>query len=647
MADQVFVDPITGLTLGPYAFGVIPAGTASAEFEAEHRYRWGLTGAGHYQTAYVLYTSTDGGLTWATTSTEFTLQVIEPLNPGNDPLFLGQATAEIPTSRLDVAPLRSGCGNKIGIKFQPSLRTGAARETINWKLGVLFNESFQAISLNPDAPTGILSGLGDLSVSEWEIAPTLALGTDEVTLGASAGVVTGVAVSNGGAVVALNQTSSTGALASGQEYIALLSMDTFGDVITTKGAKASAGAAVQPAFPTGNLPIAVVRVPYGGVIATGTLVAVTGRCWVAAATGLTVTVQPGRAMMPGLYLTPGTVQTLTVPDDATTPVYLSEKAVANRTSGILLANVTTSGGAVTDVSDMRTMLYQGQVPRLYATLDADGNTIQAPVLSGASGTLGGTLDAAGQRITGLGLFYVGTDATDAASVGSARGAPVKFPARLMADAEVAWPEINSSSFEADLDGWAGASWAQDAGAALHTAGATDPLSKDMAIVAGVRYRINVEVGGSAGTVTPSIGAVAGDPIAAGAGASGLIIVAAASGTLPVAFTPTTDYDGAVDNIIVTATLYGGATVDGIDVATGDSVVLPLQVDPAEGGKWRVSETGPWVRHPDCANEYYLFAGAMVWIREGATNAKSLWVQTEVIGDIETTPQSWAMVYQVP
>lgn len=41
MADQTFVDPVTGLPLGAHAFGVVSAGTVSAEFEAEHRNRWG------------------------------------------------------------------------------------------------------------------------------------------------------------------------------------------------------------------------------------------------------------------------------------------------------------------------------------------------------------------------------------------------------------------------------------------------------------------------------------------------------------------------------------------------------------------------------------------------------------------------------
>lgn len=260
----------------------------------------------------------------------------------------------------------------------------------------------------------------------------------------------------------------------------------------------------------------------------------------------------------------------------------------------------------------------------------------------------GTVDTGGERITGLPLFYVTTDATDAASVGSLRGAPVKFPARLMADAEVTWTDIvTNGDFASVLTPWTGTNWAQSAGTALHTAGATAALTQDVTIVSGVRYKVTVTVTGAAGTVTPSIGAVAGTVIAAGAGTVERIIVADDSGTLALAFTPSSDFDGALDDVVVTATLFGLPTIDGVATAANESVVLPLQTDPAENGKWRVSDVAPWVRHPDCLNSYYLFSGAQIYIREGTANAKSVWHQTAVISDIETSAQSWEMAYQLP
>jgi hypothetical protein len=262
-------------------------------------------------------------------------------------------------------------------------------------------------------------------------------------------------------------------------------------------------------------------------------------------------------------------------------------------------------------------------------------------------TVDGALDMGGERITGLPLPTTTSDGTDAVTMTYVRGLPAKSPVRLCADAEVSWPEIDSSSFDSDLDGWTGTNWTQDTGAALHTAGAVAALTKDMTIVSGVRYKVSIDVGGSAGTLTPSIGAVAGTAITAGDGAVTQIIVAGASGTLAVAFTPTSDFDGTVDNVVITATLYGVATVDSETTATGDRILLPLQTDPAECGKWIASDTGAWTRHPDCAAAYYLYAGCLVWCREGTTNAKSLWVQSEDIADIETDEQTWSMVYQVP
>lgn len=260
----------------------------------------------------------------------------------------------------------------------------------------------------------------------------------------------------------------------------------------------------------------------------------------------------------------------------------------------------------------------------------------------------GDLDMGGHSIKNIPLFYVTTDEGDAASVGSLRGAPVKFPARLMADAEVTWDDVVSNgTFTTDLTGWTGTSWAHSSDTALHTAGDTDALTQDVTIVSGVRYKLTVTVTGSAGTVTPSIGAVAGTAIAAGAGTVEQIIVAGASGTLALAFTPTTDFDGALDDVICTATLFGLPTIDGVATAAGDAVVLPLQTDYAERGKWRVSDVAPWVRHPDCMDSYYLFQGAEIFIKEGTANAKSKWHQTAVISDIETSEQVWELAYQIP
>jgi len=376
MADLEFVDPTTGAALGTHAFGEIAAGTASTAYDLRLRYKWGQSGSGLWQNALLLEVSTDGGVTWDNDLAEFTLAVVDTDNVPSDPLFLGALVSARRTSRLELPALRAGCAYDLELKFHPTLRTGTATTDYSWRLSVVYNESVQVISLNPDAPTGVLTGLGDESVSEWVTAPTLTNGTDEVTLSDCSYVLAGAPFSIGGNVYGLSQDDGdSAALGSGEEYVAVLSADSTGTVNTTKGAKDTAGDALTPAFPEGEKPVAVVRVPYGGVIATSTLVAVSGRCLVSDAGGLVVTVHPGRAVMPGYYLTPQQVQSLTLPDDATSLVYLDATGTPSTTGGVLLWEVTTSSGDITGMSDRRTLLYQGQQAEMFNDVNAYGFTL--------------------------------------------------------------------------------------------------------------------------------------------------------------------------------------------------------------------------------------------------------------------------------
>lgn len=369
MADLEFVDPGTGAALGTHAFGTVAAGATSASWAARLRYKWGQSGSGLNQNALVLEVSTDGGSTWQTDLAEFTLQVTAVQNVPLDPLFTGTTTSALRTTRLDLPALRAGCAYDLAIVFAPTLHTGAATTAYSWRLGVSYNESYREIALVPDAPTGILPGLGDISVNEWVTAPTLANATGKVTLGDCGYVHAGIFRYAFGADVTLNQDDgSSVTLGSGEEYVAVLSAGSSG-ITTTKGDLATAGSALTPAYPAGELPLAVVRVPYGGVIVTSTLLAVSGRCLVTDAGGLIVTVQPGRAVSPGMLAAPATVQTLTLADNSTVYVYLSESGVAGSAAaptGIPLATVTTVGGDITVLTDTRRIL-RGQPIRLSAS----------------------------------------------------------------------------------------------------------------------------------------------------------------------------------------------------------------------------------------------------------------------------------------
>lgn len=419
MADLEFVDPITGVALGAYAFGTVAAGVESDAFAARLRYKVGQSGSGLYQTAVVLEVSENGGSTWRTDLAEFTIAVTAVVNTPNDPEFYGAPISARRTTRLELAPMRAGSAYDFAIKCSPVLRTGATTSALLWRIGVLYNESSQSISLIPDAPTGVLTGLGDASISEWVTAPTLTPGTGEVTLGDCDYVFEGVALAIAGAAVTLSQTAASGTLTSGQEYVAVLSVGSAGTVVTTKGYRTTAGSAITPAYPAGNLPIGVVRVPYGGVIVTTTVVALTGRLVVSDGGGLVAAVAPGRATMPGYLLTPRNVQRITLPDDATTAVYLDSQGVPSLVGGVPLATPTTAGGVITGIVDDRLVLSEGRRPLVpISPLTAD-------------------LNADSHRITSIPEPGLTTNEYDAANWGSVMQRPAKAPVKIICDADVA------------------------------------------------------------------------------------------------------------------------------------------------------------------------------------------------------------------
>lgn len=647
MADYAFVNPLTGAALGDHAFGAIAAGTVSAVFAARLDYKLGQSGSGAPADALVVVLSDDGGATWRSDLRYIKTDITAVGNVPLDPLFTEIPRSLGTTSRSRLAPMRAGCYIDFAFTFTPDLRPGAAQTDLLWKAGLDF-EQWEEIALVPDSPSGILTGLGNASVSEWITAPTLANGTDKVTLGAGAAVVAGINAVTAAGDVALSQVDGSAAtLSSGEEYVAVLSVTTAGAVTVTKGDLATAGDALQPAYPAGQLLLAVVRVPYGGVIATSTLLAVSGRCAVADAGGLIVTVQPGRATSPGFLVTPATVQSLTLVDDTTNYVYLSEHAVANLVAGIPLATVVTAAGDITSVTDTRQTVSStgGAGPALLVNLDCDGKTISNGFLDTMA--LAGALDANSQAITNLALANP-DQPNNAASVRFVVSRPGKSYARLCATAPVTWPNVVANgTFATVLTPWSGTNWAQAAGAALHTAGSTDPLVQSVTIIDAVIYRITVTVSGAAGTVTPAIGADVGTPIAAGAGAVTQEILSTAGGTLNVGFAPTTDFDGALDNILVETVLYGlPDNIDSVAVANGNRVLLTAEAVDTRHGKWMVS-TVAWARHPDCFEAYALYPGSGMYVSEGTANGRAYWVQTAAVADIATDPQTWEKAWALP
>lgn len=353
MSDFEFVDPSTGAALGAHAFGTVAAGTASTAKALRLRYKWGQTGSGAPSNALVMRVSEDGGSTWRDAVTEFTLAITAVSAP--DPLFAERVRSLGRGTRWALAPFRAGCYADLTLTFTPDKRTGDASTALFWELGIDESLSIPAAYV-PDAPSGVLSGIGCADVSEWITAPTLANGSGKVMMGAGEYVHAGIRYVLAGGDVTLSQDDGDGAtLAAAQEYVAVLSVGA-GIRTVTKGSLATAGTAVTPAIPEGDLPEATVRVPYGGVIVTSTLHAISGRCAVTDTTGLVVNVQPGRVVVPGWLATPTMVQQITVPDGATTIVRLGATGVPSVTDGAALAEVVAAAGDIVSVTDARRLL---------------------------------------------------------------------------------------------------------------------------------------------------------------------------------------------------------------------------------------------------------------------------------------------------
>ncbi|HAM57441.1 MAG TPA: hypothetical protein DCQ64_19315 [Candidatus Rokubacteria bacterium] len=635
MADSEFVDPITGLALGAHAYGIIPAGTVSAAFAARLRHKWGQSGSGIPANALCLRLSEDGGATWRTDLRQFTVAITAVVNTTNDPLYTETVRSLGKGYRFRLAPLRAGCAVDLAITFTPDLRPGggASQTDYRWEMGLDF-EQWEEIALIPDAPSGILAGLGDVTVTEWVTAPTLTNGTDKVTLGDGLLVYRGVYLNSAAGDVALDQNDDDSvALVAGEEYVAVGAVYSDGSIIVMKGPKAAAGSAVQPVSYT-DVPVFVARVPYGGVIVTSTLLAVSGRCAVTDTGGLTYSVQPGRAVSPGMLATPATVQTGTLPDESTSIVYLSPSGVANLTAGVPLKQFTTSGGDITGEVDLRLMLFSGN-----GDVNMGGHTLSVGYLSEM--VLSSWLNAGGYGINNL---PPGDYPDHAASVLNVLRQPLKTPARLVALAPVTFPSVvTNGDFTTDLTGWVGTNWAQSAGTALHTAGSTDALAYARTVVDATRHRITVTVTGVAGTVTPMVGADAGTPIAAGAGAVTQEILSTAGGALAVSFAPTTDFDGALDNVLIEE-LYRGIpdNVGGQVVAADDVLLLAAETVGTDDGKFTVVTPGPWTRTTDCADAAGLYAGVEVYVRAG-TGGRTKYIQTADITDLATDPQVWEVL----
>lgn len=135
------------------------------------------------------------------------------------------------------------------------------------------------------------------------------------------------------------------------------------------------------------------------------------------------------------------------------------------------------------------------------------------------------------------------------------------PTDAQATATLGTDLITNSSFASDLSGWtAGAGWSWSSGSALHTAGNTATLAQDESVTNGSTYQIDLVMSGrTAGSISIALGAVSviysGTATAFKATLS-RTVVAGASGTVSLAITPTTDFDGKIDSVSLKAVTLG-------------------------------------------------------------------------------------------
>jgi hypothetical protein len=81
------------------------------------------------------------------------------------------------------------------------------------------------------------------------------------------------------------------------------------------------------------------------------------------------------------------------------------------------------------------------------------------------------------------------------------------------------------------------------------------------------------------------------------------------------------------NIAVASALINGATMDGVTLSTGDSVLLKDQTTPAENGVYVVAASGAASRRSDADASAEVTGGLTVWVNEGTVNGDTQWTLT--------------------
>lgn len=246
-----------------------------------------------------------------------------------------------------------------------------------------------------DGQDGVFSGLGDGAFSALirggAVVPS-STPDSNVQVPYFAWIAAGLPYAAAASSTAISGSDGAAvALASGEEYIALLAASASG-IVVTKGLKASAGSAARPAVPAGQLPIAYVLRDFAGAIDSAhiTGVAVFWRFPVTSS-GLLATLGPGSARRDNFLVDlayPRALPALT--DGATNYVWLAGDGPVVTTTAdrpepraLLLWELDTASGSVSAVRDRRRLI--GLPPRrrlLFSGALAAGNDSSQEVVEG-------------------------------------------------------------------------------------------------------------------------------------------------------------------------------------------------------------------------------------------------------------------------
>ncbi len=213
---------------------------------------------------------------------------------------------------------------------------------------------------------GVLAGIGDGSFSGLLVGADVAqAGTPDNTVeapyfaGVDAGVPYGLAAET---LTLSNLDGASASLASGQSYIALLSVSADGWTVT-KGLKAASPE--KPTLPAGEEPVAYVTVPFSAVITDAEIENSWSACRYKLTTaGLIGTLGPGQTLVDNSLQRHTYPQTVSLTASSTNRLWMTRAGTVAKTvtaappapRSLLLYEVDTDGSGVTAIRDRRIMV---------------------------------------------------------------------------------------------------------------------------------------------------------------------------------------------------------------------------------------------------------------------------------------------------